>query len=72
MSQSKEPTQEQLNLYGVIFIYRPYQNYWEAFYSSADYIKSEAGKDIGYTTLKSESITQLVEYIHKNGYKKEY
>ena len=70
--KNNNPTQEQLNLYGVIFTYRPYQDYWEAYFSSADFIKAEAGNDIGYNTLKSKNIKDLVEFIHKNGYIRSY
>lgn len=56
------------NLYGVIFIYRPYRKYWEAFKNSGDFILAESGKKLNYNTLKSNDINVLIDYIQLIGY----
>jgi hypothetical protein len=60
--------QSKLNLYGVVFIYRPYKNYWEAFKNSGDFITAESGKKLNYDTLKSKNINDLIEYIKLKEY----
>lgn len=57
-----------LNLYGVVFIYRPYEKHWEAFKNSGDFILVESGKKLNYETLKSKSINHLIDYITNKGY----
>ena len=68
--KNKTPSQNQLNLYGVIFIYAPYMNEWIAYANSTDHRNHSAGLKLDYYPYRAENVETLRDYIYENGYKK--
>lgn len=68
--KSAKVSQNQLNLYGVIFIYEPYMDIWIAYANSEDQRNATAGFDLDYYPYKSKNIKTLIDYIWDNGYLK--
>jgi len=64
----KQPTQNQLNLYGVIFIYMPYEDMWIAYANSTDHRNHSAGFKLDYYPYRAKRMEVLRDFIYEKGY----
>jgi hypothetical protein len=71
-NKEHKPTENELNLYGVIFMYFPYNGFWLAYPNSEYFNKDNSGRsnEIPFEILKSKSLTTLKDFIYENGYVK--